>query len=98
MLFIGNEKAMFVGSNLTTHESMNIEFELGETGVRWIGRTLFRKGGVSWLQIDFRDKKHFFSAETGITNLGSKAKTRALFEECCRASKSASVTSSHAPM
>ena len=82
-LFITRDEVIFVGSTVRSHKPIQIRFEPLNTRLSWAGRKL-PKGmvytQVSWLEISQKSERHYFTSETGISHIGSKARTSEFFQ------------------
>ena len=58
---------------------IELSFASESTTVRWIGRKIIPNGWPSWFEVGHQGQKHYFTANTGATILGSKRKTQEIY-------------------
>ncbi len=60
---------------------VNVQFAPANARLKWIGKSPFPNGAVSWFEFILTDRKEYFSSETGAFVFGSHRSTKELFDE-----------------
>ncbi len=63
-----------------SEEDTQLQFNIEDIRVKWIGMNFWPNGTASWLAIEARGEEYYFTSETGTFVFGSKATTREIYE------------------
>ena len=64
--------------------AVHLQFAPGNSTLKWIGKSPFPNGAVSWFDFTTASGKHYFSSETGAFVFGSHRSTKELFDQASR--------------
>lgn len=80
ILLIVAGSALFLGQSPSGSPLM-LQFAPGNSTLKWLGKTPWPNGAVSWFSFTTATETHYFSSETGFLVFGSHKSTRAIYDE-----------------
>jgi hypothetical protein len=83
ILVIAPGSVLFLGESLAG-VPLTLQFAPANSRLKWIGKSPWPNGAVSWLVFETANGKQYFSSETGITVFGSQKSTREIYDEATR--------------